>query len=136
MHYESYVKRGMPSLSLAYHHQCPYSRPSFLIHDSLSESVQRLIKSRNRRHIICCNYLQIPPSSAAPSAASSVIFQASYYTGILSPFVANFPCQGIMFIHDSIPGPIDRGIEGYVILVKDIVVDVEIYLSYNEPNAH
>ena len=76
----------------------------------------RLIKSKSHRHyIICCHHLQIPPSSAAPSAASSAIFQASYYTGILSPFVANFPCQGIMFIHDSIPGPIDRGIEGYVI---------------------
>ena len=55
----------------------------------------RLIKSKSHRHsIICCHHLQIPPSSAAPSAASSAIFQASYYTGILSPFVAYIPCQG------------------------------------------
>ena len=57
-------------------------------YDSLSQSVQRLIQSRDRRHIICCNHLQIPPSSAAPSAASSAILILSCHTDIMCPFAA------------------------------------------------
>ena len=43
---------------------------------------------RDRRHIICCNHLQIPPSSAAPSAASSAILILLCHTDIMCPFAA------------------------------------------------
>ena len=71
--------------TLAHYHFCPYFEPNRTIvskNDTLSESEQRLIKSWIRVYI-CCNHLQIPLSSAAPSAASSAIIWASGYTSIL-----------------------------------------------------
>ena len=114
MPYESYVSAVC---HLILHWHTPYlsifkARKGTIvsIHDSLSESVQRLIQSRDLRHIICCEHLQIPPSSAAPSAASSAIIIASRCTDILCPFAAFL----LIKVHDSNARPMLQT-ESYVI---------------------
>ena len=74
MHYESYVKRGMPSLSLAHYHQCPYSRPKGTIVSYAWQSSRACTKAHQEQAPSSYHLLQLSAdSSVICSAICSII---------------------------------------------------------------
>ena len=75
MHYESYVKRGMPSLSLAYYHQCPYSRPKGTIVSYAWQSSRACTKAHQEQEPSSYLLLQLSADSSVICSAICSIFR-------------------------------------------------------------
>ena len=119
MHYESYVKHGMPSLASAHCHQCPYSRPKRIIVSYAWQSSRVCTKAHQEQAPSSYHLLQLSADSSVICSAICSVFRHLHCIilhGHFEPLCRVYlPCQGPKSIHDSIPRPIDRGIEGYVI---------------------
>ena len=116
MHYESYVKRGMPSLSLAHCHQCPYSRPKRTIVSYAWQSSKVCTKTHQEQAPSSYHLLQPSADSSVICSAICSIFRPHLCDELNGHNVPLFSISLLIKVYDRITRPmIERWIDGYVI---------------------
>ena len=116
MHYESYVKRGMPSLSLAHCHQCPYSRPKGTIVSYAWQSSRVCTKAHQEQAPSSYHLLQLSADSSVICSAICSIFRPHLCDELNGHNVPLFSISLLIKVYDRITRPmIERWIDGYVI---------------------
>ena len=116
MHYESYVKRGMPSLSLAHYHQCPYTRPKGTIVSYAWQSSRVCTKAHQEQEPSSYLLLQLSADSSVICSAICSIFRPHLCDELNGHNVPLFSISLLIKVYDRITRPmIERWIDGYVI---------------------
>ena len=111
MHYESYVKRGMPSLSRAHYHQCPYSRPKGTIVSYAWQSSRVCTKAHQEQAPSSYHLLQLSADSSVICSAICSIFRPHLCDELNGHNVPLFSIPFLIKVYDWITRPeMDRWI--------------------------
>ena len=105
MHHESYVKRGMPSLSLAHCPQCPYSRPKGTIVSYAWQPSRVCTKAHQEQEPSSYHLLQLSADSSVICSAICSIFRLPLCVELNGHNVPLFSISFLIKVYDSISRP-------------------------------